>query len=157
MFLLGCMFVCIYILCTFLSHKHTPKEGHISIREDCDPHADVGIRSTLTSAFLAYTTPYLLLGLETMFGITLAPWADPEYDDVIRKRLLAMVETHVLTDPNIESALSAGSQMTLSRGQHLLTKMLTLILVLDKVTSFIVTPGVTFVSFFFVFVCHTKQ
>jgi len=44
------------------------EKGHLAIREDRDLHADLGSRDTALELLLCYATPWLQLGLETVFG-----------------------------------------------------------------------------------------
>jgi len=50
----------------------------LKLREDRDMHADLTLRGQITSLLLSYTTPWLRLGLETIFGETIAP-ESPNY------------------------------------------------------------------------------
>jgi hypothetical protein len=47
--------------------------GRISIRKDRDMYADLTLRNQITSLLLSYTTPWLRLGLETLFGESILP------------------------------------------------------------------------------------
>lgn len=45
----------------------------LKLRVDRDMHADLTLRGQITSLLLSYTTPWLRLGLETIFGETISP------------------------------------------------------------------------------------
>ena len=45
--------------------------GRLAVRSDRSPFADVGLRDSIVTALLSYSPAYLLLGLETVFGVTL--------------------------------------------------------------------------------------
>jgi hypothetical protein len=47
--------------------------GRLSIREDRDMYADLTLRNEITSLLLSYKTPWLRLGLETLFGESILP------------------------------------------------------------------------------------
>jgi hypothetical protein len=47
--------------------------GRLSIRSDRDLHADLSLRKEATQLLLSYTTPWLRLGLEVMFGECIMP------------------------------------------------------------------------------------
>jgi hypothetical protein len=47
--------------------------GRLSIRKDRDMYADLTLRNEITSLLLSYTTPWLRLGLETLFGESILP------------------------------------------------------------------------------------
>jgi abnormal spindle-like microcephaly-associated protein len=47
--------------------KSAVEKGHLAIREDKDMHADLGARDTILELLLSYSTPWLQLGLETVF------------------------------------------------------------------------------------------
>lgn len=42
--------------------------GNVAIRADRSPWADVGLREQLVSCLMSYASPWLHLGLETVFG-----------------------------------------------------------------------------------------
>jgi hypothetical protein len=48
-------------------------KGRLSMRSDRDIHADLSLRMQATNLLLSYTTPWLRLGLEVMFGETIFP------------------------------------------------------------------------------------
>jgi hypothetical protein len=48
-------------------------KGRLSIREDRDLHADLSLRKQITTLLLSYTTPWLRLALEVVFGEVIAP------------------------------------------------------------------------------------
>lgn len=52
--------------------------GRLSIRPDRDVYADLSLRKQAVSLLLSYTTPWLRLGLEVMFGESIMPDALPE-------------------------------------------------------------------------------
>jgi hypothetical protein len=56
----------------------------MAIREDRSPWADLGLREAIVAALLSYTTPYLLLALETLYGVELEPCFDPRRDGETR-------------------------------------------------------------------------
>lgn len=60
--------------------------GRLSIRSDRDVTADVHLRQKLTSLLLSYTTPWLRMGLEVMFGecIDCEPKSDPRKGPKVR-------------------------------------------------------------------------
>lgn len=45
----------------------------LKLRSDRDMFADLTLRGQITSLLLSYTTPWLRLGLETIFGETISP------------------------------------------------------------------------------------
>lgn len=45
----------------------------LKLREDRDMYADLTLRGQITSLLLSYSTPWLRLGLETMFGVVISP------------------------------------------------------------------------------------
>lgn len=47
--------------------------GRLAIRSDRDIHADLSLRKEATELLLSYTTPWLRLGLEVMFGECIMP------------------------------------------------------------------------------------
>ena len=48
-------------------------KGRLSIREDRDLHADLSLRKQITTLLMCYTTPWLRLALEAVFGEVIAP------------------------------------------------------------------------------------
>jgi hypothetical protein len=48
-------------------------KGRLSIREDRDLHADLSLRKQITTLLLSYTTPWLRLALEVVFGEVIVP------------------------------------------------------------------------------------
>ena len=49
------------------------RKGRLKLRVDRDMYADLTLRGQITSLLLSYTTPWLRLGLETIFGEIIAP------------------------------------------------------------------------------------
>jgi len=47
--------------------------GRIKLRKDRDMYADLTLRNRITSLLLSYSTPWLRLGLETLYGDTIMP------------------------------------------------------------------------------------
>jgi hypothetical protein len=47
--------------------------GRLAIRKDRDMYADLTLRNEITSLLLSYKTPWLRLGLETLFGESILP------------------------------------------------------------------------------------
>lgn len=54
-------------------------KGKLKIRGDRDLYSDLGHRKKITSLLLSYSTPWLRLGLETMFGETILPEVPSQY------------------------------------------------------------------------------
>lgn len=53
--------------------------GRLSIRKDRDMYADLTLRNEITSLLLSYKTPWLRLGLETLFGESILPLVPHEF------------------------------------------------------------------------------
>jgi hypothetical protein len=64
--------------------------GRLSIRTDRDLTADVQLRMELTKLLLSYTTPWLRMGLEVMFGEAIEPWPVVENGPRVRVLLVCM-------------------------------------------------------------------
>ena len=49
--------------------------GRLCIREDRDIHADLSLRKQVLKLLFSYSTPWLRLGLETLYGVVIEPFA----------------------------------------------------------------------------------
>lgn len=60
--------------------------GRISIRDDRDLYADLVLRRKIVELLLSYSTPWLRLGLETLFGQPIVPDAASEMEESFTTR-----------------------------------------------------------------------
>lgn len=63
----------------------------LKLRVDRDMYADLTLRGQITSLLLSYTTPWLRLGLETIFGETISPESPSHFSP--QKAVLASLTT----------------------------------------------------------------
>lgn len=87
--------------------------GRLSIRADRDVTADIQLRRQLATLLLSYTTPWLRLGLEVMFGECIEPV--PFNEEVPKTYLVRMkqglelfIKRRVLSDDNTLSKFTKG-------------------------------------------------
>jgi hypothetical protein len=64
--------------------------GKLSMRPDRDVAADVQLRKQLSNLLLSYTTPWLRMGLEVMFGESIEPWPVVENGPRVRTPLAGL-------------------------------------------------------------------
>ena len=93
--------------------------GKLSIRSDRDVFADVGLRSQIMSLLMSYATPWLRLGLETVFGEILSGDISASGSDgpVLRPRamLKRFIVDRVFSDPVLSKKYTGGRHATGSK------------------------------------------
>jgi len=127
--------------------------GKLSIRSDRDVFADVGLRGQIMSLLMSYSTPWLRLGLETIFGEILssdisATSNSRSGETVLRPRamLKRFIVERVFSDPALCKKYTGGRHATSNKTlsgrfdreykeamrQHSLRCILLLVTFLDK-------------------------
>ena len=90
--------------------------GKLSIRSDRDVFADVGLRGQVMSLLMSYATPWLRLGLETIFGEILSGDISASGSDgaVLRPRamLKRFIMERVFSDPALSKKFTGGRRTT---------------------------------------------
>ena len=90
--------------------------GKLSIRSDRDVFADVGLRGQVMSLLMSYATPWLRLGLETIFGEILSGdiLARGSNGAVLRPRamLKRFIMERVFSDPALSKKFTGGRHAT---------------------------------------------
>jgi len=124
-------------------------EGRLALRDERDIFADLGLQETLLNFLFSYELPWLRLGLETVFGQVIAlpsklshhtcSSEDPKWKSALK----GFIFEHLLADENINSKFSKQTLMCVRHEKtmkdmlrkHLLSKFLSLVLVLDASRS----------------------
>ncbi|EDQ84203.1 uncharacterized protein MONBRDRAFT_13032 [Monosiga brevicollis MX1] len=117
------------------------ESGHIAIREDRAPWADVGLRESIIGALLSFSNSYLQLGIETVFGVSLAPFARDD-DDGQRRMLASFLANRLLFSPELAAQHahpavpgSYTAEFEPQLKQYTLKRYLALIFFLDQIKS----------------------
>ena len=119
--------------------------GKLAIRSDRDVFADVALRGQLISLLLSYSTPWLRLGLETVFGEILTDDITRDSGKSFRPKaiLKRFILDRVLSDPFLSKKYTGGRRTKVLSGRfekeykmelrkHSLQRILLLVTFLDR-------------------------
>jgi hypothetical protein len=88
--------------------------GRLAIRPDRDVHADLSLRKQAVSLLLSYTTPWLRLGLEVMFGESIMPDDLPEDASAASGQMVS----YISCDPAFEMLIQLVPNLVTSFFNH---------------------------------------